>query len=94
VTALTLEGCQLSAETALREAHRDALGIGTVLRPPDAGQVQFVRDAVAAAFKLGQQSAALEVAEAYQLFLDNEDLDVLRDTLTGLLPEGYTVSTE
>ena len=86
---LTLAGCQLSAETALRRAHQEALGITSVLWPVDAGLVQTVNDAVAAAHTLGRQKAALELAEAYQLFLDNDDLDVLRDALTDLLPDDY-----
>jgi hypothetical protein len=83
---LTLAGCQHSAETALRQACRDR---PLQLRPPDAGLVQAVHDAVAAAHKLGKQQAALELADAWQLFLDNDDLEVMRDALTALLPEDY-----
>lgn len=83
---LTLADCQHSAETALRQAARDR---PLQLRPPDAGLVQAVNDAVAAAHRLGRQSAALELAQAWQLFLDNDDLEIMRDTLTALLPEDY-----
>jgi hypothetical protein len=86
---LTLAGCQHSAETALRRAHQEALGVTAVLWPVDAGLVQAVNDAVAAAHKLGKQQAALELADAWQLFLDNDDLEVMRDALTALLPEDY-----
>ena len=81
---LSLDDCQYSAEAALRQANSGN-------RPVDAGLVQHVRNAVAAAYKLGQQNSALVPADAYQLFLDNDDPDVLRDTLTELLPADYSI---
>jgi hypothetical protein len=86
MTELTLAACQRNAETALRQAVRER---SYQLRPPDAGLVQVVNDAVAAAHKLGKQEAALVLAQAWQLFLDNDDLEVMRDTLTDLLPADY-----
>ena len=57
IPPLTLEDCQLSAELAVRQAVSDALTAAApgVLILHDDRPVQHARNAVAAAFKLGQQ---------------------------------------
>jgi hypothetical protein len=57
--------------------------------PVDAGLCARAAGIVRAAYARGGEDTALALAQAYQLFLADDDLDALRDALTALLPPDY-----
>jgi hypothetical protein len=77
------------AEAAVRGAVREVLGMGAMLHPADAGSVAMAREAVRLAWAGGREEAVRELADAYCLYIGNDDLDVLRDAFTERLPEGW-----
>ena len=57
--------------------------------PVDPGLSVRATALVREAYRRGGEDTALALAQAYQLFLQNDDLDALRDALTDLLPANY-----
>jgi hypothetical protein len=53
--------------------------------PPGAGTIGMIRQAVSDARREGRASMLREVVDAYGLFIDTDDLDGFRDTLTNLM---------
>jgi len=58
-------------------------------RRPDAGLAAKAAKIVREAYQRGRYETALALAEAYQLFLRDDELDGLRDALTDELPPEY-----
>jgi hypothetical protein len=78
------------AESALRAAYKDGMSKADWdRRPPDAGSVAMTREAVRLAWAGGREEAVRELAGAYCLYIENDDLDVLRDAFIERLPEGW-----
>lgn len=75
---MNLAQLQDNAEAAARHIATDRL-------PPDAGAIQKIRDTVADAFSAGAVEVIKDVLNAYQLFLDSDDLDGFRDDLTEVM---------
>lgn len=72
------------------DAEKTARHIAAGRLPPDAGAIAKLRDTVAEAHRAGRAETMRLVLEAYQLYLDNDDIDGFRDTLTEL-SEGLPV---
>jgi hypothetical protein len=79
-----------SLRTTIQQIETHAVGLlrGVVEKPKaiDSGYRALMVQDIRQAYELGSQDAALQLAEAYQRFLDTDDPDVLRDVLIALLP--------
>lgn len=81
---MRLDQIKNKAEVIARQIARDRL-------PPDAGAIGKLLTTVEAAYDCGRRELMQMVLEAYTEFIDSDDLDGFRDTISDLIPPGTIV---
>jgi len=76
----SLGGLEDAAIAIMRKAAQDRL-------PVDAGNSAALANIVRDAWMAGERRMIAAVAEAYRLFIETDDLDAFRDTITDLMGE-------